>query len=175
MRCLLNSLFSILYSLFSILYSLFSLLDILHLMEEYVVRTDGGARGNPGPAASGAVVERRIGDRLKVIEEISEWLGEATNNVAEYQAVIFGLESVKRHAKKLPVLVDVVMDSQLITEQMNGNYRVRNEGLKPLYNEVRELCVALGGVVTFRHVPRAENKHADRLVNQAIDAALGIK
>ena len=139
------------------------------------MRTDGGARGNPGPAASGAVVERKSGHKLVVVEEISEWLGETTNNVAEYRAVIFGLESVKRHAGELPVEVDVVMDSQLITEQMNGNYRVRNEGLKPLYQQVRELCVALGGMVTFRHVPRAENKHADRLVNKAIDAALGIK
>jgi len=141
-------------------------------MEHYVIHTDGGARGNPGPAGSGAAVERMNGDQLELVIEVSEWLGETTNNVAEYKAVIFALEAVKQHAKEIPVTVEVVLDSQLITEQMNGNYKVRNEGLKPLYQQVRHLVMELGGVVSFRHVPRAENKHADRLVNQAIDRGL---
>ena len=141
-------------------------------MERFVTHTDGGARGNPGPAGSGAVIERMVDGTLELVEEVSEWLGETTNNVAEYKAVIFALESVKRHAVALPVVVDAYLDSQLIAEQMAGNYRVRNEGLKPLYNRVRELVTELGGAVTFEHVPRAQNKHADRLVNEAIDRAL---
>lgn len=142
-------------------------------MEQFTVRTDGGARGNPGPAGSGAVVEQLLptGQR-KVVAEVSEYVGETTNNIAEYKAVIFALEAVKHHALMLPVAVDAVLDSQLIVEQMNGNYKVKNAGLKPLYQRVRELVAELGGAVTFRHVFRADNTHADRLVNQAIDAAL---
>ena len=132
-----------------------------------------GARGNPGPAGSGAAVEQLLENgQLKLVAEVSEYVGETTNNIAEYKAVIFALEAVKHHALMLPVEVDAVLDSQLIVEQMNGNYKVKNEGLKPLFNRVRELVVELGGAVTFRHVFRAENKHADRLVNEAIDRAL---
>ncbi len=141
-------------------------------MEQFVIRTDGGARGNPGPAGSGAAVERKTDSGLELVAEVSEYVGETTNNIAEYKAVIFALEAVKANATSMPVVVDAVLDSQLIVEQMNGNYKVKNEGLKPLYHRVRELVMELGGAVTFRHVFRAENKHADRLVNEAIDAAL---
>ena len=141
-------------------------------MERFVIRTDGGARGNPGPAGSGAAVERETDHGLELVAEVSEYVGETTNNIAEYKAVIFALEAVKRRAQSLPVEVDAVLDSQLIVEQMNGSYKVKNAGLKPLYDRVRQLVVELGGAVTFRHVFRAENKHADRLVNEAIDRAL---
>ena len=141
-------------------------------MECFVIRTDGGARGNPGPAGSGAVVERVTDDGLELVAEVSQYVGETTNNIAEYKAVIFALEAVKQQARSLPVEVEAVLDSQLIVEQMNGRYKVKNEGLKPLYQRVRELVMELGGAVTFRHVFRAENKHADRLVNEAIDRAL---
>ncbi len=141
-------------------------------MERFLVHTDGGARGNPGPAGSGAVVERVVDGQRELVAEVSEYVGETTNNIAEYRALIFALESVKVQASELPVSVEAVMDSQLIVEQMNGNYKVRNAGLKPLYDRVRQLVIELGGAVTFRHVFRAENKHADRLVNQAIDHAL---
>ena len=144
---------------------------LLH-METFIIHCDGGARGNPGPAASGATVELKTDTETKLVAEVSEWLGETTNNVAEYKAVIFALEAVKKHATSLPVIVEAVLDSQLIVEQMNGNYKVRNEGLKPLYQQVRHLVTELGGAVSFRHVLRAENKQADRLVNKAIDAVL---
>ena len=144
-------------------------------METYVIHCDGGARGNPGPAGSGATVDLKTDTGLQRVADVSEWLGETTNNVAEYKAVIFALEAVKKHAKQLPVVVEAVLDSQLIVEQMNGNYKVRNEGLKPLYQQVRHLVMELGGSVSFQHVLRAENKDADRLVNKAIDAALGAK
>ena len=141
-------------------------------MERFIIRTDGGARGNPGPAGSGAAIERVVDGRTELVAEVSEYVGETTNNIAEYRAVIFALEAVKTHAVALPVEVDARLDSQLIVEQMNGRYKVKNAGLKPLHNQVRALVLELGGVVTFRHVFRAENTHADRLVNQAIDREL---
>lgn len=141
-------------------------------MDTFVVHTDGGARGNPGPAGSGAVVERQTSHGLELVAEVAEYLGETTNNVAEYTAVIRALERVLEHAGELPVTVEVFLDSELIAEQMAGRYKVKNEGLKPLYARVRELIVELGGVVQFQHVPREQNTEADRLVNHAIDAAL---
>ena len=133
------------------------------MKNKLIIYTDGGARGNPGPAAIGVVVGSK---------SYGEAIGNTTNNIAEYKAVIFALEAVKKHATSLPVIVEAVLDSQLIVEQMNGNYKVRNEGLKPLYQQVRHLVTELGGAVSFRHVLRAENKQADRLVNKAIDAVL---
>src|SRR3989338_10866085 len=96
------------------------------LMERFVIRTDGGARGNPGPAGSGAAVERQTNHGLELVAEVSEYVGQTTNNIAEYKAVILALEAVKQHAAALPVAVDAVLDSQLIVEQMNGNYKVKN-------------------------------------------------
>jgi ribonuclease HI len=124
--------------------------------------TDGGARGNPGPAAYGFVLED---ERGTVLDARGETIGVATNNVAEYSALLAGL----RRAAELGVdELDVVSDSELMVKQMNGEYRVKNEALRELSLEAARLARALGRV-TYRNVRRAENELADRLVNEALD------
>ncbi|HEY0416226.1 MAG TPA: ribonuclease HI family protein [Gaiellaceae bacterium] len=126
--------------------------------------TDGGARGNPGPAAYGFVLEAEDGT---VLAAEGEAIGTATNNVAEYSGLIAGL----RKALDLQLAdVEVVSDSELMVKQMRGEYRVKNEALRSLFVEANQLARRLGGV-EFRHVRRADNELADRLVNEALDAA----
>jgi ribonuclease HI len=125
--------------------------------------TDGGARGNPGPAAFGYVLETEDGT---VLAAHGEAIGIATNNVAEYRALVAGLQ------KALEVgvdEVDVVSDSQLLVRQMNGEYKVKNEALRKLSLEAASLARRLRRV-TYRSVPREHNELADRLVNEALDA-----
>lgn len=127
-----------------------------------VVHVDGGARGNPGPAAAAAVLSDREGN---VLDEASVVLGRATNNVAEYRGLLLGLE----RAKALGATeVDVINDSELIAHQVNGRYRVKHPDMVPLH---REAVQALRGFDrwTLRPVPRAQNAAADALVNQALD------
>ena len=129
-----------------------------------VVHVDGGARGNPGPAAAAAVVSTPDGD---VLDEASELLGVVTNNVAEYRGLLLGL----RRASELGAEeVEVVGDSELIAKQVNGEYKVKHPDMKPLHAAARE---ALGRFETWsmRSVPRAQNAAADALVNQALDGA----
>lgn len=127
--------------------------------------TDGGSRGNPGPAALGAVLYDEDGVE---VDGVGEYLGTATNNVAEYSALIRGLEMAReQHADK----VAVHMDSELIVKQMTGVYRVKHKDMKPLAAAVKELEGQFERV-TYTHVPREENKEADRLVNEALDAQL---
>ncbi|HVL90453.1 MAG TPA: ribonuclease HI family protein [Actinomycetota bacterium] len=129
---------------------------------EIVAHTDGGARGNPGPAGIGVHLASSSG---KTIDEIAEAIGVATNNVAEYKAVIRALErSLELGAKR----VTVRADSLLAVEQLRGVYKVKNAGLKPLHAAARAL-VAKFDSVTFEHVRREKNKKADALVNVAID------
>jgi ribonuclease HI len=129
-----------------------------------VVNVDGGARGNPGPAAIGAVARTPEGE---VVAERSETIGVATNNVAEYKALLAGIELAAEHGASE---LELVGDSELIVKQVRGEYRVKDAGLKPLHAEV---MAALSGfdAWTIRHVRREENKRADELVNQALDAA----
>jgi ribonuclease HI len=125
--------------------------------------TDGGARGNPGPAAFGYVLEAEDGT---VLAAHGEAIGVATNNVAEYRALVEGL----RKAHELGVdEVDVVSDSQLLVRQMTGEYKVKNEALRKLSLEAGGLARQIGKV-TYRSVPREHNELADRLVNEALDA-----
>ena len=126
---------------------------------------DGGARGNPGPAAAAAVVTTADGEELA---ERSAYLGEATNNVAEYRALLLGLELARELGARE---VDVVNDSELVSRQIGGEYRVKHAGLKPLYLEA---MAALRGFDRWsvRSVPREGNERADQLVNDALDAAL---
>ena len=131
--------------------------------DEVVVATDGGARGNPGPAGIGAVVATPRG---KVLAEVSEGIGWATNNQAEYRAVIAGLERARALGARR---VRVKADSKLLVEQLRGAYRVRNAGLLPLWAEARRLAGGFDQVV-WEHVPRARNRRADALANQAMDA-----
>ena len=126
--------------------------------------TDGGSRGNPGPAAYGFVLEDEDGT---VLATEGEAIGVATNNVAEYRGLIAGL----RRARELHVdELDVVSDSELLVKQMRGEYKVKNETLWKLVVEAANVARALG-TVEYRHVPRADNEIADGLVNQALDAA----
>ena len=127
------------------------------------VHVDGGARGNPGPAAIAAVVSDVNGELLT---EASQVIGRATNNVAEYRALLLGIQTaLELGADEL----DLVGDSELIVKQVRGEYKVKNADLKPLHAEVR---AALSGVPswTIRHVRRELNVEADRLVNEALDA-----
>ena len=128
-----------------------------------VVHVDGGARGNPGPAAIGAVISTPDGE---VSTRPPSRIGEATNNVAEYRALLLGLE----RARELGATeVELVNDSELVARQVQGAYKVKHPGLRPLYDQAME---ALRGFERWsvRSVPRAQNAHADQLVNAALDA-----
>jgi ribonuclease HI len=125
--------------------------------------TDGGARGNPGPAAYGFVLEAEDGT---VLAAEGHAIGVATNNVAEYSGLVAGLrQALELHLRE----VDVVSDSELMVKQMRGEYRVKNEALRELYAEATRLARQIGSV-EYRHVLRVHNELADRLVNEALDA-----
>jgi ribonuclease HI len=129
-----------------------------------VAYIDGGARGNPGPAGYGVRVEQPDGTLL---EEFSGSIGVATNNVAEYRGLLAALEWAKSHGHSQ---LHVRSDSKLLVEQMLGNYKVKHPGLRPLHAKARLLVVDIGHV-TFEHVARAKNAHADRLANEVMDGA----
>jgi ribonuclease HI len=128
------------------------------------VNVDGGARGNPGPAAIAAVVTDPKGE---ILAERSETIGEATNNVAEYRALLLGIALAKELGADEAELVG---DSMLIVEQVRGNWKVKQQHLRPLHAKVKD---ALGdlGTWSIRHVKRGENERADELLNEALDAA----
>jgi ribonuclease HI len=126
--------------------------------------TDGGARGNPGPAAFAYVLEAEDGT---VLASHGETIGVATNNVAEYSALIAGLEKALELGMRE---VDVVSDSELMVKQMRGEYRVKNEALRELSLQAARLARAIGSV-TYTAVRREHNELADRLVNEALDSA----
>ncbi len=126
--------------------------------------TDGGSRGNPGPAGYGVRIEDQDGTLL---EEFHASIGITTNNVAEYRALIAALEWALAHGH---THVRVRADSELLIKQMRGEYRVKHPGLQPLYEKARELAARIGRV-TFEHVRREANRDADRLANAAMDAA----
>jgi ribonuclease HI len=133
------------------------------LSERLVVHVDGGARGNPGPAAIAAVLADPDGE---LIEERAEAIGRATNNVAEYRALLLGIDRARElGAREL----DLVGDSELVVRQVRGEYRVKDAALKELHARV---AAALSDFDrwTIRNVPREENARADRLVNEALDA-----
>ncbi|WP_182882804.1 bifunctional RNase H/acid phosphatase [Microbispora sp. H10949] len=131
----------------------------------YVVEADGGSRGNPGPAGYGAVVKDEAGH---VLAEAAESIGTTTNNVAEYRGLIAGLESLLALGLE-GARVEVRMDSKLVIEQMAGRWKVKHEGLRPLALEAAALARRLR--VTWTWIPRERNTHADRLANEAMDAA----
>ena len=136
--------------------------------EKIIIFTDGGARGNPGPAGIGAIIQ--ISNLKSQNEEkISKYIGTATNNQAEYQAVIEALSWVKENIKTDDLEIVCFLDSELIVEQLNQRFKLKNEGLKPLFWQIRDLVMSLGGKISFKYIPREKNKKADRLVNEAID------
>ncbi len=127
------------------------------------IYTDGGARGNPGPAALGVVLY----EGEEKIAELKRYLGEATNNVAEYEALIAGLaEAQKKDFGSRSI--EVRMDSELIVKQMRGEYKVKDKNLKVLHARAKELIAGFSKV-EFVHIPREENTEADALVNEALD------
>ncbi|MDT0402716.1 bifunctional RNase H/acid phosphatase [Streptomyces edwardsiae] len=133
-------------------------------MREFIVEADGGSRGNPGPAGYGAVVSD--GATGETLAEAAEYLGVATNNVAEYRGLLAGLRAA--HALDPGARVHVRMDSKLVIEQMSGRWKIKHPAMKPLAAEASGVFPR--GRVTYEWIPRAENKHADRLANEAMDA-----
>jgi len=129
---------------------------------EIIAYVDGGARGNPGPAGYGVRIETVDGTP---VEEFCEAIGVATNNVAEYRGLIAALEWAKTHGHRR---LHVRSDSLLLVQQMLGAFKVKNAGLQPLHATARQLAAEIGRV-TFEHVGRARNAHADRLANAAMD------
>jgi ribonuclease HI/probable phosphoglycerate mutase len=130
--------------------------------------TDGACRGNPGCGGAGAVLLTGNG---QVVATAKKFLGHCTNNIAEYRALILGLEEALTHK---PARLSVYLDSELLVRQIQGVYRVKNPALQPLMAEVRAL-LARFDAWKVEHVPRSENARADRLANEAIDEALGKK
>ena len=142
------------------------------MKNHYILFTDGGARGNPGPAGAGAVL---FDDTGVTIAESHEYLGEQTNNFAEYAAVVLGLEMIEKHFGKevcKNISLTAKMDSELVCKQLKGEYRVKNKTLYGEYMKVRTLLDTTFPDVTFEHVPRAENKRADALANEAMDSVM---
>lgn len=133
----------------------------------FTIYGDGGSRGNPGPAGSGAIIRNEAGE---TVATVSEFLGVATNNVAEYTAVLRALEKLAAmlESKASEAQVRVCMDSMLVVKQMTGEWKLKHPGLKPLAQRVGEL-VRLFKSVSFEHVYRDFNKDADRLANEAMD------
>lgn len=124
--------------------------------------SDGACRGNPGPGGAGAVITDATGN---VLWEGKEYLGHCTNNIAEYKALILGLKGALAHGYKK---LDVYMDSELLAKQINGSYRVKNENLKVLMQEVRGLLASFD-FIEVKHVLRCHNARADKMANLAID------
>jgi ribonuclease HI len=132
-------------------------------MKKIDIFTDGGARGNPGPAAIGVVAY--LGDAKKI--KINKAIGKATNNAAEYTAVIEAIKLVK--SRDISSDIDFFLDSELVIKQLNGEYKVKDENLKKLYFEIMEFVISYPKTITFTHVRREKNKEADELVNKALD------
>ena len=139
----------------------------LRVSTEWTVNTDGGARGNPGPGGAGIVIRDPSG---AVVCRGGAFLGEVTNNVAEYEALLWGLRAAgalgARHVR-------VRADSELVVKQMRGEYRVKNAGLKPLFLEAQSLRRRFDST-SFEHVVRAENAEADALANEAMDGRITV-
>ncbi len=131
-------------------------------MKRAVIYADGASRGNPGPAAIGVTIKDKRG---KLITSISQRIGRATNNQAEYRATIAALEEATRLGAKQ---VDMKMDSELVVKQINGEYRVKKATLKPLYQQVKQLQGLLERF-TITHIPRQQNTEADKLANKALN------
>lgn len=126
-----------------------------------IVYTDGGSRGNPGPGAWGAIIIYENGK----IKEYSQFLGEVTNNQAEYNGVIFGLQKAKQLGLKD---IELRIDSELIGKQLLGKYKIKDQGLQPLFIRAWNLCLDFNKV-DIKIIPREQNKEADRLVNKELD------
>jgi ribonuclease HI len=133
-------------------------------MGKLTVNVDGGARGNPGPAAIGVVVRNDDG---AIVEEVGETIGRTTNNVAEYRALLRGIELASAHGADE---VELIGDSELIVRQIEGRYKVKHADMKELHAKAKKMLAGFDSW-SIRHVKRAQNADADRLVNEALDNA----
>lgn len=131
-------------------------------MDKLIIYTDGGARGNPGPAGIGVAI---YGADRRLLAEISEYLGVATNNQAEYQAIIVAL---KRASELKARELEFYLDSELVVKQLNREYKVKNKDLAPLFLIIHNLSLDFPKI-TYTHIPREENAVADQLANEAMD------
>jgi ribonuclease HI len=131
-----------------------------------IVHTDGGARGNPGPAAIGVVIED---EKKKKIQEFGRRIGDATNNVAEYTAVVQALQAIKQMGGEPPD-IECYLDSTLVVNQLNGLFKIKDPTLRALATDIRILEQEVAKSVHYTAVPREQNRRADFLVNQALDA-----
>ena len=138
------------------------------MREKIITYTDGGSRGNPGPAALGVVIQDVKGN---IIKEYGEALGVKTNNEAEYAAIVSALKKVKAlfgKEKTKKMEVEMRMDSELAVKQLNGIYKIENEKIFPAFIKILNYKLDFGKI-TFNHVPREKNREADRMVNEALD------
>jgi len=131
-----------------------------------IIYCDGGARGNPGPSASAFLVERSG----KIIYRCAKYLGESTNNFAEYNAVFFALTWLKSNIKKINENVKIFLDSELVANQLNGKYKVKNSNLKVIFLKILKIEKDIGLDVEYIVIPRTKNKPADHLVNKLLDS-----
>lgn len=130
--------------------------------KKLIIYTDGGARGNPGPAGIGAVL---YDENNNIVAAVSEFIGEATNNQAEYRAVIAAIKKAKQLGAED---IELYLDSELVCEQLNQNYKVKNKGLAPLFVQIWNLSISFKKI-TYTHIRREQNQEADKLANQAMD------
>lgn len=141
------------------------------MKRKIIIYTDGGARGNPGPAGAGAYITDESGREIK---GVSKFLGVKTNNYAEYEAVNLGLSELKKIISKeerKKISVEIKMDSELVARQLSGKYQIKEETLFPLFIKIWNMKVADFPEISFTHIPREKNKQADRLANEAMDSA----
>ncbi len=137
-------------------------------MNKLITYTDGGARGNPGPAAGGAVIKN---EKEEIILKTSKYLGETTNNVAEYEALVLALQKAKGIFKTQKIknkILECYLDSELVVKQLNHEYKIKDENMQKLFIKVWNLTLDFDSV-KFIHIPREENKLADELVNKELD------
>jgi ribonuclease HI len=139
----------------------------------YEVYTDGGSRGNPGSSGAGVVIDLCHDGKCTNLIEKHQFLGEMTNNQAEYRALILAIDELaKLHIQDE---INFYLDSKLVVEQINGNYKMKNAGLMPLFNEAKTKLNSFPVKIIFTYVPRERNKRADLLANQAMDEGTGVK
>ena len=137
-------------------------------MSDYIIYTDGGSRGNPGPAAYGFVIQDA---KSRTIKEYGEAIGRSTNNIAEYKALVAGLKKLKAligSDKASSAIVEVRADSELLMKHLNGKYKIKEPDLIPLFIEIWNIKQDFKEII-FIHIPREENKMADHMVNAALD------
>lgn len=150
------------------MYENFSNAEMKKEIFEITVRADGGARGNPGPAAYGFVIYAKD---AKVLHQEAELIGVSTNNIAEYKGVIGALRWISGNLSGVKV-IQFLLDSTLVANQLKGKFKIKNEELRNLYFTVKNLIEKIGAKVSYITVPREENRAADRLVNLALDGKI---